>query len=61
MLAPSPTLPNSSTSFAPPALAESWDNVGLLVGRHEQPVARVMTCLTITPASAARPSTGGPI
>jgi dinuclear metal center YbgI/SA1388 family protein len=38
--------------FAPPSLAEEWDNVGLLVGRHEQPVERVMTCLTITPASA---------
>ena len=37
--------------FAPPALAESWDNVGLLVGRAEQPVERVMTCLTITSAS----------
>lgn len=40
-------------SFAPTALAESWDNVGLLIGRFEQPVTRVMTCLTITPASAA--------
>jgi dinuclear metal center YbgI/SA1388 family protein len=39
--------------FAPPALAAEWDNVGLLVGRYDQPVARVMTCLTITPASAA--------
>jgi dinuclear metal center YbgI/SA1388 family protein len=39
-------------ALAPPALAESWDNVGLLVGRAQQPVERVMTCLTITPASA---------
>jgi dinuclear metal center YbgI/SA1388 family protein len=39
--------------FAPPSLAEEWDNVGLLVGRFDQPVQRVMTCLTITPASAA--------
>ncbi len=39
-------------AFAPPALAESWDNVGLLVGRAQQSVERVMTCLTITPASA---------
>jgi dinuclear metal center YbgI/SA1388 family protein len=38
--------------FAPPALAESWDNVGLLVGQHDQPVRRLMTCLTITRASA---------
>jgi dinuclear metal center YbgI/SA1388 family protein len=39
--------------FAPPRLAEEWDNVGLLVGRAERSVARIMTCLTITPASAA--------
>jgi len=38
--------------FAPASLAESWDNVGLLVGSHEQNVDRVMTCLTVTPASA---------
>jgi putative NIF3 family GTP cyclohydrolase 1 type 2 len=38
--------------FAPPVLAEEWDNVGLLVGRAQAPVERVMTCLTITPASA---------
>jgi dinuclear metal center YbgI/SA1388 family protein len=38
--------------FAPPVLAESWDNVGLLVGDFKQSVRRVMTCLTITPASA---------
>jgi dinuclear metal center YbgI/SA1388 family protein len=35
-------------SFAPPQLAEEWDNVGLLVGEHDQPVQRVMTCLTLT-------------
>jgi dinuclear metal center YbgI/SA1388 family protein len=40
-------------AFAPPALAAEWDNVGLLVGDRTQPVARVMTCLTITPAVAA--------
>lgn len=34
--------------FAPPALAEDWDNVGLLVGRREKPVERIMTCLTLT-------------
>lgn len=41
------------TALAPPALAESWDNVGLLVGRYDQSVERLMTCLTITPDSAA--------
>jgi len=40
-------------SFAPPALAAEWDNVGLLVGDKAQKVERVMTCLTITPAAAA--------
>jgi len=40
-------------SFAPPALAAEWDNVGLLVGDAAQKIERVMTCLTITPAAAA--------
>lgn len=35
--------------LAPLQLAESWDNVGLLVGDRRRPVARIMTCLTITP------------
>ena len=34
--------------FAPPELAESWDNVGLLWGDPEAEVARVVTCLTVT-------------
>ena len=38
--------------FAPAALAESWDNVGLLLGAPAADVGRVMTCLTVTPASA---------
>jgi dinuclear metal center YbgI/SA1388 family protein len=40
-------------AFAPPVLCEEWDNVGLLVGDPKQQVERVMTCLTITPASCA--------
>lgn len=40
-------------SFAPSPLAESWDNVGLLVGDRQQAVQRLMTCLTVTPASVA--------
>ncbi|MCE5266812.1 MAG: Nif3-like dinuclear metal center hexameric protein, partial [Planctomycetaceae bacterium] len=39
--------------LAPCRLAEDWDNVGLLVGRREQAVKKIMTCLTVTPASAA--------
>lgn len=33
--------------LAPPALAEEWDNVGLLVGRHNQPVRRVLVALEL--------------
>lgn len=36
-------------SIAPLRLAESWDNVGLLVGDRSTRVTRVMTCLTVTP------------
>lgn len=39
-------------NFAPTSLAESWDNVGLLAGDRQREVTRLMTCLTITPASA---------
>lgn len=39
--------------YAPPRLAEEWDNVGLLVGDPAREVRRAMTCLTITGASAA--------
>jgi dinuclear metal center YbgI/SA1388 family protein len=39
--------------FAPPALAAGWDNVGLLVGDRAAEVRRVLTCLTVTPESAA--------
>ena len=39
--------------LAPAELAEEWDNVGLLVGDRHAEVNRVMTCLTLTTASAA--------
>ena len=39
--------------FAPSHLAEEWDNVGLLVGDRQREAKKVMTCLTITPDSAA--------
>jgi len=35
--------------FAPLELAEDWDNVGMLVGRGDGNVTRILTCLTITP------------
>lgn len=39
----------SLAQIAPLRLAESWDNVGLLVGDRKAETARIMTCLTITP------------
>lgn len=39
--------------LAPLALAEEWDNVGLLVGEANCSAARVMTCLTITADTVA--------
>lgn len=34
--------------FAPTALAEDWDNVGLLLGDRQNSVTKIMTCLTMT-------------
>jgi dinuclear metal center YbgI/SA1388 family protein len=39
--------------MAPLALAESWDNVGLLVGDRRSTLFRVMTCLTLSPPVVA--------
>ncbi len=33
--------------LAPPALAEDWDNVGLMVGRHNQRVRRLLVALEL--------------
>jgi dinuclear metal center YbgI/SA1388 family protein len=38
--------------FAPPRLAEAWDNVGLLWGDPRAEVSRAMTCLTVTQRTA---------
>ena len=38
--------------IAPLALAETWDNVGLLVGDRRQPIDRLMCCLTVTEKTA---------
>ncbi len=40
-------------NFAPPGLAAEWDNVGLLLGDDKAEVARLMTCLTLVPDTAA--------
>jgi dinuclear metal center YbgI/SA1388 family protein len=39
-------------TYAPLDLAAEWDNIGLLLGNQAAPVKRIMTCLTVTPASA---------
>ena len=38
--------------FAPTALAEDWDNVGLILGDPARDASKIMTCLTVTPESA---------
>ena len=38
---------------APSRTAAEWDNVGLLLGDPASPIARIMTCLTLTPDVAA--------
>jgi len=35
--------------FAPPELAEEWDNVGLLIGNPDDEIRSALTCLTLTP------------
>lgn len=45
--------------FAPPELAESWDNTGLLAGDPRGSVTRVLTCLTFTPDVAAEVAAAG--
>ena len=42
---------NALQVIAPLEFAESWDNVGLLVGNRNRNVVRVMTCLTLTPTT----------
>ncbi len=39
--------------IAPLKSAESWDNVGLLLGSPHQEINRVLTCLTVTPETVA--------
>ncbi len=39
--------------IAPLGLSEPWDNTGLLLGDPHAKVSRLMTCLTLTPASVA--------
>ncbi|HQJ37994.1 MAG TPA: Nif3-like dinuclear metal center hexameric protein, partial [Bacillota bacterium] len=42
------TIAGMLDELAPRSLAESWDNVGLLVGDGRKRVSRVMVCLDVT-------------
>lgn len=44
--------------LVPCQLAADWDNVGLLLGEQAATVERIMTCLTVTPESAAEAVAG---
>ena len=46
-------------NVAPPELAESWDNVGLLTGDPSWKVEKILTCLTLTPDVAAEAIAAG--
>ena len=39
--------------FAPTSTAAEWDNVGLILGERAAPVAKILTCLTVTPEVVA--------
>ncbi len=41
-------------AFAPPSLAEPWDNVGLMLGDMEQRVTTVFVCLDVTSDNVRR-------
>ncbi len=36
-------------ALAPPAMAQSWDNVGLLAGDRAAPCRRILLCIDLTP------------
>ena len=40
--------------MAPPALAEDWDNVGLMLGRRNKSVHRIMLALDMTAETVAQ-------
>jgi putative NIF3 family GTP cyclohydrolase 1 type 2 len=45
--------------IAPSSLAEEWDNVGLQVGRKDQPVTRIHIALDPTPEVVAAAADDG--
>ncbi len=53
------TLLTAIQEIAPLELAESWDNVGLLVGDRRRKLSGAMTCLTVTQQSLDEAIQGG--
>jgi len=47
------TVAAAMDQIAPPRLAQSWDNVGLLVGDRTAACRRVLLCIDLTPAVLA--------
>lgn len=47
------TIIEKIAGWAPPSLAEKWDNVGLLLGNPQQTVKKVLTALDVTPENVA--------
>ena len=45
---------NRIEELAPPSLAESWDNVGLMAGDLDQRVTTVFVCLDVTSDNVRR-------
>ena len=41
------SLVEAMNQIAPPGLAESWDNTGLLLGLESDPVSRVLLCIDL--------------
>ena len=45
---------NLLDEMAPPELAESWDNVGLMLGRRNKPVRKLLLALDMTQETVAQ-------
>lgn len=48
------TICKAMDAWAPQSLAYEWDKVGLQIGAPEEPVKRVLTCLTVTDAAVRK-------
>jgi dinuclear metal center YbgI/SA1388 family protein len=52
------TVAEALDRIAPPALAQSWDNVGLLIGDRRAACRRILLCIDLTPAVLDEAITG---